>query len=110
MHRPFNSRAFVALIAALAGVGLPLTGWANHLLQMEPMTQRRHAWMSAHNGLGVVFVAFTIWHVVLNRAVFLRYVQGLAVRSKRNGREIAWAVAVVAAVLTFAVGHTLHAR
>jgi hypothetical protein len=107
--QPMNTRGFVALVAALAGVGLPMTGVANHLLQMEPMTQRRHAWMSAHNGLGLLFAAFAIWHVVLNRGAFLRYLQGLAVRS-RGRQEIAGAVAVVAAVLAIAVGHTLHAR
>jgi uncharacterized membrane protein YidH (DUF202 family) len=109
-NRPLNIRAFVALVAALAGVGLPVSGFANHLLQMEPMTQRRHAWMSAHNGLGLLFAAFAIWHVVLNRGAFLRYLHGLTARSHRSRQEIAWAVAVVAAVLVVTVGHTLHAR
>lgn len=106
--KSFNSRAFVVVAAGVAGLGLPLTGFANHLLQMDFMTQRRHAWMSAHNSLGLVFVVFTAWHVILNRRVFVNYVKGAASRWRHISREVLWAAGLVAFVVIVAVGHTIH--
>jgi hypothetical protein len=54
----FDVRAFVALTATIAGLGLPVSGYVNHLFQIDPMTIQRHAWMSAHNILGVIFAVF----------------------------------------------------
>jgi Domain of unknown function (DUF4405) len=105
-----NKRAFVALVIAIAGIGLVPTGIANHVLQLAPIAGRRHAWMAAHFGLGVLFTIFTAWHIVLNRAAFFRYLQGIAARSSASRREIVWAVAVVASVIAVTAGHTLHAR
>lgn len=107
-NRPFNLRAFVAIAAAVAGLGLPLTGFANHLHQMDFMTPRRHAWMSAHNSLGVVFFVFTAWHVILNRRIFLNYVKGAASRWRQINREALWAAGLVIFVVLVAVGHTIH--
>ena len=109
-RKPFNQRAFVALVAAVAGVGLPLTGLANHLLQLESMTQQRHFWMAAHNGLGVIFVTFVVWHVVLNRRAFLTHFRGAAARWRLVSREVLWATVLVSVALLVAVGHTFHAR
>jgi hypothetical protein len=109
-RKPFNQRAFVALVAAGSGVGLPFTGFANHLLQMEPMTLGRHAWMAAHNGLGVTFATFAVWHVILNRRAFLQHVRGAAARWRSVNREVLWATALVAIVLFAAVGHALHVQ
>ena len=106
--KPFNSRAFVAVAAAVAGLGLPLTGFANHLLQMDIMTPRRHAWMSAHNSLGVIFVAFTAWHVILNRRVLVNYIRGATSHWRNINREALWAAGLVAFVVVVAVGHTIH--
>jgi hypothetical protein len=63
----FNTRAFVAITIALSTLGLPIAGLPLHVLDSAPLTVARHAWMSAHNALGIVFVIFAIWHVVLNR-------------------------------------------
>ena len=108
IKKPFNLRAFVAVAAATAGLGLPFTGYANHLLQMEFMTQRRHAWMSAHNSLGLAFVLFAVWHVVLNQRVFLNYFRGAASHWRNMSREVLWAAGLVIIVVVVAVGHTLH--
>ena len=106
--KPFNMRALVALIIALAGLGLPVTGIANHVHQMEPMTVQRHAWMAAHNMLGTLFVVFSIVHIILNRRALLKYASGLATRLPRASREATCAAALIAVVLTIAVGHALH--
>jgi hypothetical protein len=108
IKKSFNKRAFVALTAASACLGLPITGLANHLFQLEPMGFQRHAWMSAHNGLGVLFLIFVIWHTILNRRALFNYVRGAYPGQPGMSREVFWAVAFVAAVLCIGVGHALH--
>ncbi len=54
----FNVRAFASVGMACAGLGLPVTGWATHALQFEPMTVARHAWMTAHNSFAVLLRFF----------------------------------------------------
>ena len=108
IKKSFNKRAFVALTAASAGLGLPITGLANHLFQMEPMGVQRHAWMAAHTGLGVLFLVFVIWHIILNRRALCNYVRGACSGQPGMSREVFWAVAFVAAVLFVGVGHALH--
>jgi len=105
-----NRRAFVALTAAISGMGLPVTGIANHLYQMEPMTLERHAWMSAHNTLGVLFTIFAIWHAILNRRALCNHARGLGARLFSMSREASFAVALIAIALFFVVGHTFHVR
>ena len=106
--RPFNKRKFVVLMAAISGAGLPLTGFANHLLQMEPMMRERHAWMTAHWTLGIIFVVFVIWHAIFNRQALLNYVRAHLPRRWRISREGLWAAAAVALILSLAVGHAFH--
>ena len=72
----FDTRGFVALIIALCGLGLPITGVANHLHGFNPLSVARHAWMSAHNCLGLLFILFAIWHLVLNRRALWKVLQG----------------------------------
>lgn len=104
----FNLRAFLVLTATVSGLGLPITGLANHLHQTEPMISfARHAWMSAHNFLGVVFMAATVSHAILNRRILLNYIQG---HSARPGitREAVCSIILVAIMLFVAVGHAFH--
>ena len=107
-HPPFNKRAFVSLAAAGAGLGLPVTGLANHLLATGPMTTQRHAWMAAHNSLGILFLVLAVWHVLLNRRGFLKYVRGLAAQRTVFSREARYAAGLVGIVLFLAVGHVFH--
>jgi hypothetical protein len=108
IKKSFNKRAFVALTAASAGLGLPITGLANHLLQRGPMGFQRHAWMSAHTSLGVLFSVFVIWHLILNRRALFNYVRGACSGQPGMSREVFWAMGFVAAVLCIGVGHALH--
>ena len=104
----FNSRTFVVIAMLLSGLGLPITGVANHVLQLESMTVARHAWMAAHNGLGLLFVIFCIWHVVLNRKAVFRHMAGLTARIPAASREMIAAAAIVALALSILVGHAFH--
>lgn len=104
----FNLRSFVTLTATVTGIGLPISGLANHLHQMDSMLSfSRHAWMATHNTLGVLFLLSIALHAIFNRRMFLNYLRGHAGRSM-VGREAVCAVVLVAAVLVFAVGHVFH--
>lgn len=108
-EKPFNKRAFTALGAAVSGLGLPLTGYANHLYQFSPMTEQRHAWMAAHNILAVLFLAFAAWHVILNRQALLRHAKGIVRNMPFLSREAVLAGLVVASVVFLFVGHAFVA-
>jgi len=104
-----NIRAFVALVIAFSGCGLPVTGIANHAYGFDSLTVARHAWMSAHNVLGLLFAVFSIWHVVLNRNALWSHVRNTAAHVPRVSREAILAGSVVAVVLALFVGHAFHA-
>ncbi len=104
----FNTRAFIAITAAVAGLGLPITGYENHIFQFYPMTVQRHAWMSAHNILAIIFSIFTIWHIILNRRALLRYAKGAAAHVPFIRREAILAICLVGLCLLIVVGHALH--
>lgn len=104
----FNLRGFLILTATVTGLGLPVTGLANHLHQMDSMLSfSRHAWMAAHTILGVLFMAATVSHAILNRRLLLNYVRGHA-GSSGLGREAVGAFVLVAVMLFVAVGHAFH--
>ena len=104
----FNLRGFAILTATVSGLGLPITGLANHLHQMEPIVSfSRHAWMSAHTILGVLFTVSIVSHAILNRRILLNYVRGQAARPGM-GREAVGSIVLVAVMLLVAVGHAFH--
>jgi hypothetical protein len=106
--KKFNIRAFVALMIAFSALGLPITGVANHVYGFSALTVTRHAWMSAHNILGLLFIIFSIWHIVLHRRELLNYIKGFAARVPFLSREAALAGAVVTLILSIFVGHAFH--
>ncbi len=107
--RKLNVRAFVALMIGLSGLGLPLTGVMNHTYGFAPPSVERHAWMSAHNVLGLLFTVFCLWHVILNRRALLAHVRSVAGRLPACSREATLAATVVALALVLFVGHAFLA-
>lgn len=107
--RAFRHRAFVAMVMVFSGLALPVTGIANHFYGFAPLSVERHAWMSAHNALGLLFVVFSIWHVVLNRKALWSHVRTTAARVPTMSREAILAGSVVAVMLALFVGHAFHA-
>ena len=107
--RRFDGRAFVTLMVAFSGVGLPVTGVANHVLAFSPLSLERHAWMSAHNVLGLLFTVFSIWHLALNRRALWNHLVGAASRASTVSREAMAAVVVVGLSLLLFVGHAFCA-
>jgi len=107
-RKSFNVRGFLILTATVTGLGLPITGLANHVLQMEPIISfSRHAWMSAHNILGILFTVSTVSHAILNRHILFNYFRGHTAHS-RITREAVSAIVLVAVMLFVAVGHAVH--
>jgi hypothetical protein len=107
--KPFSTRAFVALTAAVSGLGLPLTGYANHLYQFAPLSTQRHAWMAAHNILATLFLVFAVWHIFLNRHALLKYAKGAVRNNPFPSREAILASVIVASVMFLFVGHAFVA-
>lgn len=107
--RPFKHRAFVAMVMVFSGLALPMTGIANHFYGFAPLSVERHAWMSAHNALGIVFIVFSIWHIQLNRRALWNHVKNTAAHIPAMSREATLAGTVVTVVLLLFVGHAFHA-
>lgn len=108
-HKKFNVRSFVALMVLFAGVGLPVTGIANHLCQFDSLTTERHAWMTAHNVLALLFVVFAVWHCILNRRGLWGHIKGIAPCFPSVSREALFAAGVVAVIVLVSVSHAFHA-
>jgi len=108
--KKFNTRAFIALMVAFSGIGLPITGIANHIYGFSPMTVGRHAWMASHNALSLLFVLFSIWHIILNRKPLLVHMKGLASQVPSVSREAILAGIVVLVAIFFAAGHAFHVQ
>lgn len=106
--KTLNTRAFVALMIGFSGVGLPVTGVANHAYGFSPLSIERHAWMSAHNVLSLLFVVFSIWHVVLNRRGLWNHARSAVGRLPGVSREAILAGTVVALAVLVFVGHAFH--
>ena len=106
--RPFSWRAFWSLLLVLTAVGLAWTGIQNHELGFDGLTTARHAWMSAHNALAILFVVAVTAHTILNRKALLRHARGLAARLP--SREAIVALTLTAALLLLSVGHAQLAR
>ena len=107
MKRSFNLRAFVTLMAACTGLGLPFSGLANHLLQHAFFSVARHTFMAVHNVLGLLFCVFTIWHILLNRRALAGYMRRGMDQARGWKREMIYAGVLTGAALLLAVGHGL---
>lgn len=105
IRKPFNYRALWSLLLAATVIGLPWTGIENHLHGFDGLSVERHAWMSAHNVLALLFVIAVVAHVAMNGRALLRHARGLAARALPLSREALVALALTAGLLFLSVGH-----
>jgi hypothetical protein len=77
---------------------------------MEQMTLRRHAWMSAHNTLAVIFVTAAVWHIILNRRALFNHVRSVTSGLFGVSREATYAGIIVAFLLFVFVRHAFLVR
>lgn len=106
--KKFNTRAFISTGMLLSFIGLPFSGYMNHILGFEGLTVRRHIWMSVHNMLGILFLIFTLYHIILNRKPIinnLKKVQGTIL-----SREALYAASLILFFVTLLVLHAVHIR
>jgi len=103
----FNGRAFAALGILFSLVGLAISGIMNHFLAFDGMTVERHAWMSAHNVLSVLFIAFACTHIVLNWRPLVKHFQGAATRV--ISKEAVLAFLLIVCVSALVVSHAFIA-
>jgi len=103
--KPFNKRAFTAIMAGLLGLSLPVSGLVLHTYH-NSLTGQRHAWFSAHVVAGILFVIFAGWHVILNRKALFRYFKSAGAGPVKISREARWAILIIALILILGVGHS----
>lgn len=101
----FSPRTCATLGLLLSGLALPASGLANHLYQTAALGTARHAWMAAHNSLGIIFLVFVGWHVALNRRALATQVHSLVSHLPAIRRELLIAALVVGLTTSVAVGH-----
>ena len=109
-RRRFNRRAFASTAMVSTGLALPVSGYANHVLQFEGMTVARHAWMSAHTSLGVLFTGFAAWHVALNWRPLLAQLRSAGRSNPVVRRETLLAFGLVVITTALAAGHAFLMR
>ncbi len=102
--KPFNKRAFISTALFISGLGLPFSGIINHELQLEPLNQARHFWMSVHNASAVLFTIFAILHISLNWRPLMNYLKNI------KGIAISKEALIAMTLVIFIVGmFSLHA-
>ncbi len=99
----FNLRAFISMMVALMGISLPVSGLILHAYSHGRIASGRHEWLMVHILFGVLFVAFAVWHVVLNRRPLLRYLRSEAGRLLPMSREASLAILIATALIVLIV-------
>jgi len=79
--KPFNKRAFTAVMSGLTALPLPFTGLVLHRFSESAVNGDSHSWVMLHVGFGVFFVVFASWHAILNRRALLNYITSGVSRS-----------------------------
>ena len=105
VREKFRIRLFVTEMIAFCALGLLVTGVFNHIHGFSPLTTARHAWMAAHNVLGLLFVFFSIWHVALNRRMFWNHIK----KALRGGSIACRETLLVGVILLLAMLSVSHA-
>jgi hypothetical protein len=106
-QKKFNKRAFTAVGMFISIIGLPFSGYMNHLLGFDTLSADRHIWMSVHNILGIFFLFFSTWHIILNWKLLKAYLKKAS--SVIISKETVYAVSLVLFFLLLAVFHAVVA-
>lgn len=109
-ERRWNQRGFVALCALFSGLALPISGFADHLAGPSPAADTRVGWSIVHTSLGVVFVIFCTWHVVLDRRALLKHLRDRALHQALPTRETLTAMTLIGGLLALTVTHAVAGR
>ncbi len=104
--RLFSKKAFVSTAMFFSFLFLPFSGIMNHQLQFEALSRERHLWMSIHNMAAVLFVIFSLLHIIYNWRAFTAHIRNAATKVIR--KETLIAIIVVCGVIGLFASHVLH--
>jgi hypothetical protein len=104
-QRTFSLRAFLALVSALSGMCLPVTGLGAHAAEHSPDAGAHPTWAAVHTLLGALFVVCATWHAALNRRAIVGHIRRGAGRLLPVSPEALCALALVGALVMVALGH-----
>ncbi len=104
--KKLNYRAFVSMMAGLMGIMLPISGIILHVYSEHRVVVGKHLWATIHIFSGILFLGFVVWHVVLNRAVFLKYLKSGASASLPLSREARLAVIITVTLFILLMIHS----
>lgn len=105
--KPFNRRAFIAMMAALTGVGLPISGLLLHASSGGHFRGGGHVWTVIHVLLGILFTVFVTGHIILNRRPIGNYLKANAAGRLPLSREACWAAIIMVAIVVVMLAHSL---
>jgi succinate dehydrogenase/fumarate reductase cytochrome b subunit len=102
----FNKRAFISTAMFISGLCLPISGYMNHFYQFDNLSQPRHFWMAVHDVAGILFVIFSVLHIVYNWKALVNY----AKKTKETyiSKETLFAIILVILVISLFSSHTFH--
>jgi protein-S-isoprenylcysteine O-methyltransferase Ste14 len=101
-RRPFNRRAFAALALAICGLMLPVSAV---LMEEGRHGQGRNLWGPVHGAFGLLFVAFALWHIYMNRRLMWNHIKGAPAKAHSVSRELIVAVVLIGACMALLLGH-----
>jgi succinate dehydrogenase/fumarate reductase cytochrome b subunit len=104
-QKKFNKRAFTSVGMFMSIIGLPFSGYMNHLLGFDTISTERHIWMSVHNILGIFFLFFSTWHIILNWKSLKTYLKKAS--NIFISKETVYAVSLVLFFLMLAIFHAI---
>ncbi len=106
--KKFNRRAFISAGLLVSGIGLPFSGYMNHILGFDPLTTAHHFWMAAHWTAGVLFTIFAVIHITLNRHSVKNYL-GSFIKAFMS-KEVLAAISIVVFLTALIASHVFHVR
>jgi hypothetical protein len=107
-EKKFNKRAFISSGMFISGIGLPVSGIMNHYLGFEELTVARHAWMSVHNVLGILFLIFAVLHIHINWIPLKNAIKKQA--ALYVSKEALYAALLVFSFLGLFIMHVFHVK
>jgi hypothetical protein len=99
-------RAFVSVMAGLMGIILPISGLILHAYSDHRIIVGKHLWFTVHVFAGIIFLGFVVWHIILNRTIFLKYLKSGASASLPLSREARLAVFIAVTLLILIMIHS----
>jgi len=90
----------------ISGLCLPFSGYLNHFYQFDNFSLTRHFWMAVHDVAGILFVMFSVLHIVYNWKALVIYAK--ITKDTYISKEALFAIMLVIVVISLFSLHTFH--